>query len=57
MAQSVNNAASLVFLMQAGFTMLETGSVRERNVSFFFIMKAQIDCAFSTSMRPVLRPL
>ena len=30
---SVNNAAMLVFLMQAGFTMLEAGSVRERNVS------------------------
>ena len=29
----INNAAMLVFLMQAGFTMLEAGSVRERNVS------------------------
>ena len=29
----INNAAILVFLMQAGFTMLEAGSVRERNVS------------------------
>ena len=33
LAQSINNAAMLVFLMQAGFTMLEAGSVRERNVS------------------------
>ena len=32
-AQSINNTAMLVFLMQAGFTMLEAGSVRERNVS------------------------
>jgi ammonia channel protein AmtB len=32
-AQSINNTALLVFLMQAGFTMLEAGSVRERNVS------------------------
>jgi hypothetical protein len=31
--QSINNTALLVFLMQAGFTMLEAGSVRERNVS------------------------
>ena len=30
---AVNNSAMLVFLMQAGFTMLEAGSVRERNVS------------------------
>ena len=33
LSQSINNAAMLVFLMQAGFTMLEAGSVRERNVS------------------------
>jgi hypothetical protein len=30
---AVNNSAMLVFLMQAGFTMLEAGAVRERNVS------------------------
>jgi hypothetical protein len=33
LSQSINNSAMLVFLMQAGFTMLEAGSVRERNVS------------------------
>jgi ammonia channel protein AmtB len=39
-AFSVNNAAMLVFLMQAGFTMLEAGSVRERNVSRFAFVAA-----------------
>jgi hypothetical protein len=36
----INNAAMLVFLMQAGFTMLEAGSVRERNVSLLAPLRA-----------------